>query len=268
MADKKSRDVQRARVWPTESLEGHTVFSSVPAPKSAGFRSLTLANAAPERFAEGEARGTLNIRFARMFEERHADALRPRRGATPPAVPGAQKDLSLYTLLAHQDGSFVGSLSVRIDSMRGLAVDDVYGDEIATLRAAGARVCEFVNLTVDMNSAPKRALACLFHTAYLFAGKVWACDYGVVEAPAQHAEFFCKALGFEPIGEQRANRRVSSQETLLCVHLRSVLERLAALGGKPQLAASEGTVLPFGFSPQEATGVARRLLAMVAGSFR
>ena len=108
------------------------------------------------------------------------------------------------------------------------------------LRAAGARVCEFVNLTVDMNSAPKRALACLFHTAYLFAGKVWACDYGVVEAPAQHAEFFCKALGFEPIGEQRANRRVSSQETLLCVHLRTVLERLAALGGKPQLAASRG----------------------------
>lgn len=267
MADKKSSDAWRGRVWPTESLEAQTVFS-VPAPKPVGFRSLTLANGAPERFAEGEARGTLNIRFARMFEERHVDAVRPRDGASPPAVPGAQKDLALYTLLAHQDGKFVGSLSVRIDSTRGLAVDDVYGDEIAALRSARARVCEFVNVSVDMNAAPKRALACLFHTAYLFAGKVWACDYGLIEVPVQHAEFFCKALGFESIGEPRANRRVASNETLLCVHLRTVLERLGTLGGKPHLAPTEASVFPFGFSPQEAAGVARRLLAMVAGSFR
>jgi hypothetical protein len=267
MTDKKSSDAQRPRVWPTESLEAHTIFC-VPERKPAGFRSLTLPNGAPERFTEGEARGTLNIRLARMFEERHVDPLRLRRGVTPPAVPGAQKDLSLYTLLAHQDGIFVGSLSVRVDSVHGLAVDELYGDEIAALREAGARVCEFVNLTVDMNSAPKRALACLFHAAYLFAGKVWACDYAIIEAPPQHADFFRKALGFEPIGEQRVNRRVSSQETLLCVHLRSVLQRLAAVGGKPELAAVDGGVLPYGFSPQEAAGVARRLLGMVAGSFR
>jgi hypothetical protein len=267
MADKKSNDARYGRVWPTESLEAHTIFS-VPAPKPVGFRSLTLANAAPERFLDGEARGTLNIRFARMFEERPAHAVRPGHNANVPTVPGAQKDLALYTLLAHQDGKFVGSLSVRIDSTRGLAVDDVYGDEAAALRAAGARVCEFVNLTVDMNSAPKRALACLFHAAYLFTGKVWACDYGLVEAPVQHTEFFCKALGFERIGEPRTNRRVSSNETLLGVHLRSALERLAALGGKPHLAPTEASVFPFGFSPQEAAGVARRLLAMVAGSFR
>jgi hypothetical protein len=266
MADKKSSNLSHGRVWPTEALEAHTIFS-VPEPKPAGFHSLTLPNAAPERFAEGEARGTLNIRFARMFEERHADPARPRRGASTPGVPGVQKDLSLYTLLAHQDGSFVGSVSVRIDSTRGLAVDDLYGDETTALRGAGARLCEFVDLTVDMNSAPKRALACLFHAAYLFAGKVWACDYGIIEAPPHHADLFCDALGFEPIGEQRTNRRAFSQETLLCVHLRTVLERLAALGGKPHLAPGETSVFPFGFSPQEAAGVCRRLLAMVAGSF-
>jgi hypothetical protein len=263
--DNKTSDAQRGRVWPTESLEAHTIFS-VPPQKPAGFRSLTLVNGAPERFAESEARGTLNIRLARLFEDRHADPLRPRRGVLAPAMPSVQKDLSLYSLLAHEDGRFVGSLSVRVDSVRGLAVDELYGDETAALREAGVRLCEFVDLAVDMYSAPRRAAACAFHAAYLLAGKVWACEYGLIEAPVQHAEFLCKALGFEPIGEQRANRRASSQETLLCVHLRSVLERLAAIGGKPEIAVHDGNLLPFGFSPQEAAGVTRRLLAMVAGA--
>jgi hypothetical protein len=245
-------------------LDGKTIFDA-PAPPSrrpARFRSLTLVGATPARFGEGEPQGALKIRLARMLEDRRADAARPRPRDAEPSVPGAQKDPQLYTFLAHDNGQFVGSLSVRLDSSRGLVADDLYRDETAVLRDHGCRVCEFLNLSVDMNSAPKRALACLFHAACLFAGAVWTCDYAVLEVPSRHAEFFRFSLGFEPIGEERVNPRVSAQEALLCAHLKTVLVKMARLGGRPDLAVEEQSLFPYCFSSEESAGVVRRLAAL------
>ncbi|MGE5791198.1 MAG: N-acyl amino acid synthase FeeM domain-containing protein [Bacteroidota bacterium] len=264
MADKSTtKDKRGFALTETSPLDGRTVFDAAqPSRRAARFRSLTLVGATPVRFGEAEPRGTLKIRFARMFEERRAEALRARSREAEPSVPGAQQDPHLYTFLAHDAGQFVGSLSVRLDSPRGLVADELYRDETAVLRDHGCRVCEFLNLTVDMNSAPKRALACLFHAAYLFTGAVWSCDYGVLEAPARHAEFFRASLGFEPIGEERLNQRVSTVEQLLCVHLNAVLERLTRVGGRPDAAAQDATLFPYGFSPEESVGVVRRLASL------
>ena len=259
----KTKDKRGFALTETSPLDGRTVFDAAPpSRKTARFRSLTLVGATPVRFGEAEPRGTLKIRLARMFEERRTEAFRARGSAGEPSVPGAQQDPQLYTFLAHDAGQFVGSLSVRLDSPRGLVADELYRDETAVLRDHGCRVCEFLNLTVDMNSAPKRALACLFHAAYLFAGAVWSCDYGVLEAPARHAEFFRVSLGFESIGEERLNPRVSTVEQLLCVHLNAVLERLTRTGGRPDAAAQDPTLFPYGFSPEESVGVVRRLASL------
>lgn len=264
MADKgPTKDKRGFALTETSPLAGRTVFDAGPTSRRAArFRSLTLVGATPVRFGEAEPRGTLKIRLARMFEERRAEALRARPREPASSVPGAQQDPHLYTFLAHDAGQFVGSLSVRLDSPRGLAADELYRDETAVLRDHGCRVCEFLNLTVDMNSAPKRAAACLFHAAYLFAGAVWSCDYGVLEAPARHVEFFRAALGFESIGEERLNARVSTVEQLLCVHLKTVLERAARVGGRPDAAAQDATLFPYGFSPEESVGVVRRLASL------
>jgi hypothetical protein len=264
LADKSTtKDKRGFALTETSPLDGRTVFDAAPVSRRpARFRSLTLVGATPVRFGEAEPRGTLKIRLARMFEERRAEALRARPREAEPSVPGAQQDPHLYTFLAHDAGQFVGSLSVRLDSPRGLVADELYRDETAVLRDHGCRVCEFLNLTVDMNSAPKRALACLFHASYLFAGAVWSCDYGVIEAPARHAEFFRASLGFEPIGEERVNPRVSAQEALLCVHLKTVLVKMARLGGRPDLAAEEQTLFPYCFSSEESAGVVRRLATL------
>jgi hypothetical protein len=245
-------------------LDGKTIFDA-PAPPSrrpARFRSLTLVGATPARFVEGEPQGALKIRLARMLEERRPDASRPRSRETDASVPGAVKDPHLFTFLAHDNGQFVGSLSVRLDSPRGLAADELYRDETAVLRDHGCRVCEFLNLSLDMNSAPKRAAACLFHAAYLFVGAIWTCDYGVIEVAPRHADFFRFSLGFEPIGAERLNPRVAAPEALLCVHLKTVLAKMARLGGRPDIAAEEPTLFPYAFSNEEAAGVVRRLAAL------
>jgi hypothetical protein len=252
-------------VWPTESLDAKTIFNAPP-PKPARFRSLTLVRAAAARFDEGEPRGSLKIRLARMFEERRVDNLRQRTPDGSATVPGALQDPYLYTFLAHEGGQFLGSLGVRLDSAQGLAADELYRDETGALRDAGSRVCEFVRLSVDMNSAPKRAVACLFHAAYLFAGGVCGCDYGLIEAPAAHAELFRVGLGFETIGEARVNARVSTTEALLGVHLRTALDDLARLGGRPDIASQEQSLFPFGFSSEESVGVVRRLAGLAAAT--
>ncbi len=264
LADKSTtKDNRGFALSETSPLDGRTVFDAATVSRRpARFRSLTLVGATPVRFGEAEPRGTLKIRLARMFEERRPEALRARAHDAEPSVPGAQQDPHLYTFLAHDAGQFVGSLSLRLDSPRGLVADELYRDETSVLRDHGCRVCEFLNLTVDMNSAPKRALACLFHASYLFAGAVWSCDYGVIEAPARHAEFFRASLGFEPIGEERVNARVSTVEQLLCVHLKAVLERLTRTGGRPDAAAQDATLFPYGFSPEESVGVVRRLASL------
>jgi hypothetical protein len=83
------------------------------------------------------------------------------------------------------------------------------------------------------------------------------------EVQSRHADFFRFSLGFEPIGEERLNARVSTQEALLCVDIKSVLQRLLKLGGRPDIAAEEATLFPYGFSPEESAGVVRRLAALV-----
>lgn len=252
-------------VWPGGSLDAKTIFTT-PSVKPTRFRSLTMVRAAPPRFEEGEPRGSLKIRLARMFEERRAESLRPRAPEPPPSVPGALQDPYLYTFLAHDGGRLVGSLGVRLDSPLGLAADELYRDELGPLRDAGARLCEFVRLSVDMNSAPKRAIGCLFHSAYLFAGSVCGCEYGVIEARAEHADFYRLSLGFQSIGEARLNRRVARNEALLCAHLPSALGELARVGGHPDLAAQEQTLFPYGFSAEESVGVVRRLAGLAAST--
>jgi hypothetical protein len=51
---------------------------------------------------------------------------------------------------------------------------------------------------------------------------------------------------------------------LLAAHLPTVLEALARVGGRPELATGDPTLFANGFSPEEATGVVQRLQSLGA----
>jgi hypothetical protein len=252
-------DAAAGRTATGEPVGGSTVFSE-PSTQSARFRALTPVGADPGPFSEVSPRETFRIRLAQTSGKRRETGA--KRSEDPATLPGAELDPYLFSFLAHHEGKLAGSMSVRLDSPRGLAADELYRDELDALRAENQKLAELVQVSVDMNSAPKRALACLFHAACLFAGAVWTCDYAVIEVPSRHAEFFRFSLGFEPIGEERVNPRVSAQEALLCVHLKTVLVKMARLGGRPDLAAEEQTLFPYCFSSEESAGVVRRLATL------
>ena len=183
--------------------------------------------------------------------------------------PGADQDPFLFSFLAHNEGKLAGSVGVRLDStVRGLAADDMYRDELDDLRAGGQKLAELVQLSVDMNSVPRRVLAGLFHTAYLFAGTARGCDYCLLLANARYADFFYSSLGFDYVGDERVNARTATPMTLLAAHLPTVNEALARVGGRPGLATGDPTLFSHGFSPEEFTGVMKRLKSIPSGAPR
>jgi hypothetical protein len=247
---------------PTDNT-GETVFADRPL----RFRSLTVAEAdlsvleAPEGF-----HGGFKIRVAKLGgRRREAGKLVERRYAGRGyTIPGVPQDPQLSTFIAYDEGHLVGTVSVRLDSDKGLSADDLYRNEIDALRAAGARVCEFTRLAVDKNAASKPVLAGLFHTAYLYASVIREFTHAVIEVNPRHVAFYGRALRFDPIGGERMNRRVDAPAVLLCAPFATIAEGIANCAGKPDAPGAGRSLFLYGFPPDDEPGVLRRLRELVA----
>ena len=244
---------------------GETVFDDRPL----RFRSLTLAEADLSALeAPGGFHGGFKIRVAKMGgHRREAGQLVERRYAGRGyTIPASREDPHLSTFIAYDEGHLVGTVSVRLDSERGLSADDLYRKEIDALRSAGARVCEFTRLAVDKTAASKPVLAGLFHTAYLYASVIRGFTHAVIEVNPRHVVFYGRALRFDPIGEERMNRRVDAPAVLLCSPFSTIAENIAKYAGKPDAPDAGRSLFVYGFPPDEEPGVLKRLRSLVAGS--
>jgi hypothetical protein len=153
----------------------------------------------------------------------------------------------------------VGTVSIRLDSQVGLSADRLYGNELQTLRAMRARLCEFTRLAVDTKAISKVVLAGLFHTAYMFAYEIRGHDYAVIEVNPRHAGFYRRALMFEPCGEERLNPVVNAPAILLRLDFSRVPSQIAKYGGRPELANTTRLMFPYFFNAKDAAGISGRL---------
>ena len=243
---------------------GETVFH---ASRSERFRSLTVTSAdlsaleAPEGF-----HGGFKIRVARLGDRpreagRYVERRYTGRGYTISKV----QDLPL-SFIAYDEGQLVGTVSVRLDSEKGLSADELYRKEIDALRSAGARLCEFTRLAVDKTAASKPVLAGLFHTAYLYASVIRGYTHAVIEVNPRHVAFYGRALCFDPIGDERLNARVNAPAVLLCAPFATIAEGIAKFAGKPDAPGAGRSLFAYGFPPVDEPGVLRRLRELVAAS--
>jgi len=243
---------------------GETVFDDRPL----RFRSLSISAADlsvledPAGFHSG-----FKIRVAKLSgRRREAGTLVEKRysgrGYTIPSQ--ATGDPNLSTFIAYDEGVLVGTVSVRLDSEKGLSADDLYRSEIDELRAAGHRLCEFTRLAVDRTAASKPVLAGLFHTAYLYAAVIRGITHAVIEVNPRHVAFYGRALDFHPIGPERLNQRVNAPAVLLCVPFARIAEGLEKYAGKPEVPGASRSLFLYGFPADEAPGVLRRLRELVS----
>jgi len=208
--------------------------------------------------------GAFRIRVARSRESREetSSLVKRRYASRGYDMPSAKAaDPHLFTFAAYNSGELVGTVSLRLDSQRGLAADELYQGEMDALRNNESRLCEFTRLAIDANSSAKSVLAGLFHTAYLFAHRVRFHDRAVIEVNPRHVIFYERALGFEIIGSERLNPRVNAPGVLLCVSFQTIADGLAKYAGRPDLAKSTHSLFPYGFSARDEEGILGRLRA-------
>jgi len=162
------------------------------------------------------------------------------------------------TLVACDEGRIIGTVSVGCDSPKRLAAQSLYPEEVARLRAEGARLCEFTGLAVDRNEHSLEVLAMLFHIAYLCAVRVHGATHLLAEVNPRHVRFYLRMLGFSVAGPERVCRRVGAPAVLVSLALDHAERQIARYGGQRNLAQSRRSLYPYAFSPLEAEGIARR----------
>lgn len=242
---------------PIQGTTGLTVFDDV----ALRLRNLTVEQLHVEDGDPGQLPGAFKIRLAQSRPLGADAGTLVERGYTRRGYrtsgPTAG-DPNLYTFVAYDEGKISGTVSIRIDSERGLAADTLYREEIDDLRKSGCKICEFTKLALDIKVVSKPVLAGLFHTAYLFAARLRDCSFAVIEVNPRHVAFYRHALRFEPIGPERMNTRVDAPAMLLCVAFDTIAEGLAKYATKtPPIAARN--LFVHGFTKDEEGGVLDRL---------
>jgi hypothetical protein len=243
---------------------GLTVFDD----RALRLRSLTLlteSGKSTEMEDPGAVPGAFKIRIAkREGFQRAAGTLVDRRYSDRGYdTPVPKQEPSLFTFVAYDEGNLVGTVGIRLDSPPGhLNADALYKDELTVMREAGCKLCEFTRLAVDATAISKPVLAGLFHTAYLYAGALHCCNFMVIEVIPRHVPFYHRALGFEPIGEERLNPRVNTRGVLLSCSFETIADGLKRFGGRYREFPNERSLFPYGFSPDEEAGILQRLKAL------
>lgn len=180
------------------------------------------------------------------------------RGYQTSALP-EEAPPSRLTLVASDHDETVGTITVGFDQGEGLYVDDLFPQEVASLRDAGHRLCEFTKLAMDTELQSRHVLASLFHTAYLYAHRVMDYDRLLIEVNPRHVGYYRRMLGFKVLGQARLNRRVNAPAVLLCLDLSHSRAQIAKLGGLQEAAVGERSLYPYFFSPREEAGVMARM---------
>ena len=165
------------------------------------------------------------------------------------------------TLVASAASAVIGTMTVGFDSEQRLAVDEVFPDEVNSVRMAGRQVCEFTKLAVDGGIRSQRVLAAMFHVAFIHAHRIRGCDNLLIEVNPRHVRYYERKLGFKVLSAPRLNKRVGAAAVLLSLDLWHAQAQIALLGGRPELSATERSLYPYALAPDREAEVAGRLLS-------
>ena len=233
--------------------------------RAGGCRGLASASV----FMDSECHGTSNRgRFKIRVANRH-DLLRQaqellndryaRRGYPAQTFhPSGDK----LTLVAYEDNTARGTLTVQVDAGGGLLCDGSYANELNALRAQGHRLCEFIRLATLACTSPSAALAALFQVAFIYAHELRHCSDAVIEVNPRHVSFYVRLLNFEQIGTSRSNPRVGAPGVLLRCRLAALGSRLLELRSASARQRVR-SVCARPFSEMKASAVRWRLLAQL-----
>jgi hypothetical protein len=167
------------------------------------------------------------------------------------------------TFTAEVDGEIVGTITLAVDSPKGLAIDRTFKDEIDKFRAMPTiKVCELTKFAFCPQVQSKKVMAALFHIVFVYGRRTYGSTDLFIEVNRRHVRFYEAMLGFRPVCEPRMNEAVSAGAQLMWLKVAAIRDYIDRLAGTPEPANSR-SLYPFFLSPQEETGIYRRLAGVL-----
>ena len=170
-----------------------------------------------------------------------------------------EKDPHRITIAASDKGVVVGTVTLGLDSEKGILADENFKDHADQYRARGARLCEITKLAFDPQVKSKMALASLLHILFIYARYVYQCTDVLVEVNPRHRRFYQTMLDFADQAEMRHNSRVDAPAYLMWLSVDHMAAQIQRLGGTSSNPGSERSLYPYFFSHREEIGLAARI---------
>lgn len=134
------------------------------------------------------------------------------------------------TFVVDCDGSAVATCTVVFDSELALPADELYHDELQSLRAAGRRLCEFISHVNTVGGRTGASILMENHrNAFLTARCLEGATDFVIAVNPRHQAYFERTLLFECIGPERDFGKVQGAPAVLMrLDFETMAERYAA----------------------------------------
>ncbi|ANQ86444.1 N-acyl amino acid synthase FeeM domain-containing protein [Azoarcus olearius] len=146
--------------------------------------------------------------------------------------PEIEQSDSRTTLVACKGDHLFATLTLGLDSDRGLMADTLYGREIDSFRRAGSRSCEVTRLAMDPEHSSPEVMASMFQIVYVLARMVYRMTDLFIEVHPRHAGFYRRMLGYEVVGPERICPRVGAPAVLMHMSQQDVDELVDQFAGQ------------------------------------
>lgn len=148
-------------------------------------------------------------------------------------VSAGDHEATRVTLLAEDQGTLVGTLTLRLDSPQGLLAEQTYGEEIEFVRSQGGQVGELVRLAMEEGVDWKPVLDALLQAIYLVGREVHSLTDVFIEVNPRHVRFHQRVFGFAATTAQRMCARVGAPSVLMHLDVEEFGRRLRSIHPSP-----------------------------------
>lgn len=158
------------------------------------------------------------------------------------------------TFAAYSDESIIGTLTLTIDSVLGLASDMTFHEELNIFRQRPqTKICELSKFAFDCKNNSKNTLVALFHSIFLY-GSRFDCTDLFIEVNPRHVRFYKMMLGFRPLGDMKVNTSVNAPSQLMWIKVSDLQKYIEGSSGV--LSSQSRSLYPLFLAPKQ-QGVAR-----------
>lgn len=171
------------------------------------------------------------------------------------------------TFTATSEEEVIGTLTLTVDSLAGLASDNTFKDELDGFRGGpGARLCELTKFAFDTSAPARPRLAALFHIIFIYGSFHFDCTDLLIEVNPRHRRFYEVMLGFRALGAPRLNASVNAPSQLMWLNVGDIRQLIDKYAGNERYKGR--TLYTHFFSAKEEQGISGRLARAQFSNFQ